>query len=39
MDERTMDLAVAAQSVEHVAKLRGPAAERAAGALGTLTRE
>lgn len=36
MHERPMDLAVVAQSVELVAKLRGPGAERAAGALGIL---
>ena len=36
MHERPMDLAVAAQSVELVARLRGPGAEWAAGSLGTL---
>ena len=36
MLERPMDLPVAAQAVELVAKLRGPGAEWAAGALGTL---
>ena len=34
-----MDLPVAAQAVELVAKLRGPGAEWAAGALGTLARD
>ncbi len=37
--ERPMDIAVAAQSVELVAKLRGPGAGWAAGALGTLARD
>ena len=36
--ERPMPLAVAAQSVELVAKLRGPGAAWAAGALQTLAR-
>lgn len=39
MLERPMDLPVAAQAVELVAKLRGPGAEWAAGALGTLARD
>ena len=36
--ERPMPIAVAAQSVELVATLRGPGTESAAGALGTLAR-
>ena len=39
MLERPMDLPVAAQSVELVAKLRGPGADWAAGALETLARD
>ncbi len=37
--ERKLDIAVAAQSVELVAKLRGPGAEWAAGALRTLAHD
>ena len=36
--EKSMPLALAAQSIELVAQLRGPEAERAAGALEALAR-